>query len=64
MWFPDNTPILSVFKSRPLGSRLHEAHGSTHACRSCYHFGLRPRRRQTKAALGRERSDPEAGNQG
>ncbi len=33
MWFPDNTPMLRSFKSRPLGSRLREARGSTRACR-------------------------------
>jgi len=30
MRFPDNTPMLWSFKSRPLGSRLHEVHGSEH----------------------------------
>ncbi len=64
MWFPDNTPMLRSFKSRPLDSRLHEAPGPVRACRPRHCPGLRPCRRQTKAALGRERSGPEARNQG
>ena len=46
MWFPDNTPMLWVFKSGPLGSRLDEAHGSKHACIP-YRPRLRPCRRHT-----------------
>ncbi len=64
MWFPDNTPMLRSFKSRPLGSRLHEAQDSTYGYRLRRYYRLRPRRHQTKAALSRERSGSEARNQG
>ena len=56
MWFPDNTPMLRSFKSRPLGPRLREALGSIRACRSCLYPGLRPRQRPASGERAREPS--------
>ncbi|MCK4787068.1 MAG: hypothetical protein KAV87_25140, partial [Desulfobacteraceae bacterium] len=56
MRFPDNTPMLRLFKSHPLGSRLHEALGSIRTYRSCRYLRLRPRRRPASGERAREPS--------
>jgi hypothetical protein len=56
MRFPDNTPMLRSFKSRPLGSRFRQAPGSIRACRSCRYLRLRPRQRPANDKHAREPS--------